>query len=136
MMICLNILSLVIAVSAIVCSIVLYCESMFRSLFVAYISNESLVSFYNKLEEGTIDFNLFDKKVKSKETIKLQDNLDSFLGIMNAIVSIRKSYFKNKLLEREVIVIVNTCMKYVEDRKNRWENLYNVIVEISKERQQ
>lgn len=128
-----DILNLILSISAIVCAVALYYESMFRSLFLAYISNESLVSFYNKLEEGIIDFELFDEKVKSKATIKLQDNLDSFLSIMNVIASLHKRYFKSKLLKREAVVITNTCMKYITDRKNRWKNLYNVITKTSKQ---
>ena len=121
------ILSLVVAICAILCSIILYCESMFRSLFVSYISNENLVGFYNKLEAGKIHFELFNSKTKSKEISKQENDLDSFLSIMNAIVTIRKSYFKSKLIRREAILICRKCKVYVTNRKTRWTSLIESI---------
>ena len=127
-----TILSLAAAICAILCSIILYCESMFRSLFVSYISNENLVSFYNKLEAGKIHFELFNSKTKSKEISKQENDLDSFLSIMNAIVTIRKSYFKSKLIRREVTLICKQCKAYVFRRKDRWTNLMESIEKYEK----
>ena len=126
------ILSLVVAICAILCSIILYCESMFRSLFVSYISNENLVGFYNKLETGKIQFELFNSKTKSKEISKQENDLDSFLAIMNAIVTIRKSYFKNKLIRREAILICKKCKTYVFGREDRWTSLRESIEKYEK----